>query len=109
MDEFYDPNEDDFFFDRNRDAFVHIFDFYRTARLYVPKVPMYNVFHLLRLVLCTIFRNQTAQGFRLCRQLELVSTSYRINKSTVKFCSIVFSLLRIFLLNSFKRSWSFLG
>ncbi|XP_063690303.1 potassium voltage-gated channel subfamily C member 3-like isoform X1 [Bolinopsis microptera] len=38
LEEYYDPNEDDFFFDRNRDAFVHIFDFYRTGRLYVPKV-----------------------------------------------------------------------
>ena len=38
LEEFYDANEDDFFFDRNRDAFVHIFDFYRTGRLYVPKV-----------------------------------------------------------------------
>lgn len=37
LEEYYDPNEDDFFFDRNRDAFVHIFDFYRTGRLYVPK------------------------------------------------------------------------
>ncbi|KAL5249269.1 hypothetical protein ACHWQZ_G018206 [Mnemiopsis leidyi] len=37
LEEFYDAKEDDFFFDRNRDAFVHIFDFYRTGRLYVPK------------------------------------------------------------------------
>lgn len=37
LDEYYDPNTDEYFFDRNRDTFESIFDFYLFGKLYPPR------------------------------------------------------------------------